>query len=141
MKIIDYARSFIGKPYLYGGKCASYALDCSGFLQEVLSFAGVDIPGDQNAQAYYDHFSKTGTISLPIAGALAFYGVPSKIHHINLITSEHSVIGAMGGDATTTTLEKSYQQRAFVKERPMTWMKDIVAIIMPNYPEWVKEAA
>lgn len=139
MIITDYARRFIGVPYIYGGKSVQ-GFDCSGFIQEVLSFAGLDLKGDQSAQAYYDYFSKDSEYTYPAEGALAFYGPASsdEIHHVNYLTSQFTILGAMGGDQTTVSLAIAEKQRAFVKERPISWMKDPI-IIMPKYPDWVKE--
>lgn len=138
--IIPYARLFIGTPYKWGGKSPLEGFDCSGFVQECLKYADMDPPGDQSAQIYFDHFVKSSLISEARPGALVFYGKStSMITHIALCTSEHLVIAASGGDSTTTSLSRAIEQRAFVKERPLNGRSDIVAIIMPNYPEWVKE--
>jgi cell wall-associated NlpC family hydrolase len=138
MNLISYARSFIGTPYIWGGSSPD-GFDCSGLVQEILSYSGVDPIGDQTAQDLYNHFAKHGVVSLPKAGALVFYGKTiSDIRHISMCTSENTVIEAGGGDSTCTTKEIANKKGAFVRERPITHRKDIVAIIMPNYPAWVR---
>lgn len=137
--LVEYARKFIGTPYLWGGKCHLEGFDCSGFIQEVLNRVGIDPVGDQSSQAYFNFFSKNGTVSEPKAGALVFYGKSTtSITHISFCTNEHIVVEAAGGDATTLNKARAAQQRAFVKERLLSRRKDVVAIIMPIYPEWVK---
>lgn len=50
------------------------AIDCSGFAQEVLSYAGIDPPGDQTAEGLFDYFKKNGTqLKGPQKGALVFF--------------------------------------------------------------------
>lgn len=137
MKVVEYARHFIGTMYLWGG-CSPLGWDCSGYLQEVLAYAQVDPKGDQSAQTLFDYFSKNGTISEPLPGALVFYGIStSKIYHISMCTSEDTVIEAGHGDSLCVDVKVSAQKGAFVRERHISNRKDIVAILMPNYPEWV----
>lgn len=140
--LIDYARQFIGTPYYWGGEHPAQGFDCSGLVQEILAFAGIDPQGDQNAQALHDHFLKTGVQGAkPGVGALVFYGKSKKeITHISMMTSDFTVIEAAGGTsemAGPKALEVAIAKKAFVKERPLNRRKDIVAILMPAYPEWL----
>jgi len=48
-ELISYAKSFIGIPYLWGGK-SSLGFDCSGFVQTVFKMAGIDMPRDASQQ-------------------------------------------------------------------------------------------
>lgn len=41
--IIDYARSFIGSPYLFGGQSPK-GFDCSGYIRYVFNNFGIDLP-------------------------------------------------------------------------------------------------
>ena len=139
--LIEYARRFIGVPYYFGGEHPSRGFDCSGFIQEVLQYAGIDPVGDQSAQALYDYFSANGFSNLPGTGALVFYGEDAaKISHVSLMTSQVTVIEAAGGTSEMIgpkALELAIEKRAFVKERPLARRKDIVAIILPSYPSWI----
>ena len=138
MALIEYAKTFLGIPYLWGGK-SSQGFDCSGFIQEVLAFAGIDPDGDQNAQSYYNHFLIRGLSNAKTAGALVFYGKDNKsITHISMMINDSQIIEAGGGDHTTLTKEVAQAQRAFVRVRPVTRRKDIIAIILPLYPTWLK---
>lgn len=136
MNLISYARSFLGTPYLWGGS-SPQGWDCSGFVQELLSYAGCDPIGDQTAQGLFNHFAKHGKISDPKPGALVFYGkAPGDIRHISMCTSENTVIEAGGGDSTCTTKEIAAKKAAFVRERPFSKRNDVIAVIMPVYPDW-----
>ena len=139
--LVDYARRFIGVPYYYGGEHPSRGFDCSGFIQEVLQYAGIDPAGDQSAQALYNHFVANAVGSFPGPGALVFYGQDvDQISHLALMTSNFTVIEAAGGSPEMVgakALELAIEKKAFVKERPLIRRKDIVAIILPHYPPWI----
>lgn len=142
--VLDYARAFIGVPYYWGGDHPAQGLDCSGLIQEVLMAVGIDPAGDQNAQALYEYFLKNHADSPPGPGALVFYGKSLKeITHVALMTTPYTVIEAAGGSSKMTgpdALKEAIAGKAFVKERPLNRRKDIVAIIMPMYPEWALTA-
>lgn len=139
--VLEYARRFIGVPYYWGGDHPAQGFDCSGLIQEILMYVGIDPAGDQNAQALYEYFAKNHADVPPGPGALVFYGKSLKeISHISMMTSPYTVIEAAGGTskmAGPEGLKAAIDGKAFVKERPLSRRKDIVAIIMPIYPEWV----
>lgn len=134
--LYDYAMSFVGTPYKWGGSNPISGLDCSGLVQELLMAVGLDLPGDQNAQAFYYHFGRpgNGTHDLKGLGALAFYGADEgKITHITMMLDEKNCIGANGGGSSTVNLAAADKSDAFVKIRPLNYRKDLVAVIMPSY--------
>ena len=48
-ELISYAKSFLGVPYLWGGK-SSLGFDCSGFVQTIFKMCGVNMPRDASQQ-------------------------------------------------------------------------------------------
>lgn len=135
--LYDYAMALLKIPYKWGGSNPLSGFDCSGLVQELLSAVGMDLPGDQNAQAYYNHFSKTenGTFHVIGPGALYFYGKSvTEITHITMGVEDRYCIGANGGGSKTVDLKTADQQNAFSKIRPFDYRDDLVAIIMPRYP-------
>lgn len=42
--VVDYARRFIGNPYVYGGTSLTRGTDCSGFVKSVYAHFGVSLP-------------------------------------------------------------------------------------------------
>jgi cell wall-associated NlpC family hydrolase len=132
--LYNYALSLVGVPYRWGGSNPISGFDCSGLVQEILAAGGYDIPGDQNAQAFHDHFVKTGTPNVLGLGALVFYGTSVKeINHIQFMLSDKLAIGANGGGSKTVNASEADKASAFVKVRPYDYRKDIVAIVMPKY--------
>ncbi|TRW44568.1 C40 family peptidase [Georgenia yuyongxinii] len=48
--IVNYARQFVGTPYVYGGVTPA-GFDCSGFTQYVFANSGIGLPRSSSAQA------------------------------------------------------------------------------------------
>lgn len=138
--LIDYAMTFVGIPYKWGGSNPMTGLDCSGLVQCILESVGADPRGDQSSQALHDILLQQGGILLsePKAGAIAFYGqTPSKITHVTFCLNKYIMIEAGGGDSTTTSVVEAAKKDAYVRVRPIDRRKDLVAVVMPNYPLWV----
>lgn len=136
--LIQYAMSFLGKPYIYTGNNPVVGFDCSGLISEVLRSAGkVRWNEDLNAQMIYDKFSaETGmTWNVIQPGALAFYGKDfTRITHVGMfIDSRGRIIEAGGGDSTTTTVEKAGLRNAFVRIRMYDYRSDYLGSLKPVY--------
>lgn len=141
MNVVEYAKTFIGVNYKFGGNNAIEGFDCSGLINEVLAAVGVDPAGRDTAQSFYNYFLLNGiTLSTAAAGALVFYGEnPDKISHIALCLNPWQVIEAGGGDSTTLTVQDAAKKTAAaVRVRPFGRRKDIVRIVLPQYPVWAK---
>lgn len=48
--VVDYARQFLGNPYVYGGTSLTNGTDCSGFVMGVYAAFGVSLPRNSAAQ-------------------------------------------------------------------------------------------
>lgn len=132
---IEYAKRLIGTPYRWGGDDPMAGFDCSGLVQEVLMSVGMDPPGDQTAQALYDHFIKAGAkFGTPQPGALYFYGKsPKEIIHVGFGIEGISMIEAGGGGAKTLTVEDAIRQNAFVRVRPYNSRRDLVGTLILDW--------
>ncbi len=130
----QYAMSFLGTPYKFGGGNRLQGLDCSEFVQELLRSVGLDPPGDQTAQALFDHFSVNGEWNRHSMGALAFFGKSAKqITHVAMLLDQYRIIEAGGGDGSTTSFEAAKERGAMVRIRHLSFRKDLVAVIRPRY--------
>lgn len=49
-RVVDYAKTFVGIPYVYGGNSPSEGFDCSGFVKYVFQNFGVNLPRSSYSQ-------------------------------------------------------------------------------------------
>ena len=104
----------IGKPYIWGCMGPD-AFDCSGLV-----CYGLELEAKNNAlelAMMFDRYVVDRKQAPP--GSLYFYGKPGIISHVMTVASHWpnggiTLIGARGGDSTTTTLDIAMQQKAFV---------------------------
>lgn len=132
---IQYAMSFLGTPYRWGGENPIGGVDCSGLVQEILRSVGMDPPGDQTAQALFEYFVKDSLRLELSPGALAFYG-PSitKIIHVAFMIDSSRIIEAGGGGSKVLTKEDANLHNAFVRIRPVKYRSDFLTTLKPKYP-------
>lgn len=133
--LIDYAMTFVGTPYIWGGDEPLVGFDCSGFVQEVLSSIGADPPGDQTSQTLYNHFAHDGLIiDKPMQGSVVFFGRgEDMVTHVALCIDSHRMIEAGGGNRQCKNRQDAITYNAFVRVRPIKSRRDLVAIINPYY--------
>ena len=92
--IIRLARSFMGVPYLWGGK-SPHGFDCSGYIQTIYKTFNLELPRDAHQQA--DHF-KESTITMEQAkqADLHFFKNGGKITHVALAEENGYFLHAQG---------------------------------------------
>lgn len=140
MGLIEYAKSFIGVRYQWGGNGGG-AFDCSGFVQEVLSCEGLDPGGDQTAQQLYNYFTTVkGYGSAIQKRSLLFFGGGRKnITHCAIAIGHSQMIEAAGGGRDVLTEADAIRANAMVRIRPILSRSDLVAAVvippMVNYEE------
>lgn len=91
ISLINFAKKFVGNPYVWGGTSLENGADCSGFVMSVFKNYGVSLPHSSRAQA------GCGTgISLSEAkpGDLVFYGNGSTINHVAIYIGGGQVVHA-----------------------------------------------
>ena len=133
--LVDYAKSWLGVPYIWGGEGRDGA-DCSGFVQEILRAAGRDPRGDQTADALFRYFVRNhegDRLSRPKAGAVVFYGSDDKKTHCAFALNEDLIIEAAGGGRQTLTVDDAHRDKAFVRIRPYNYRLGEEYIVMPRY--------
>ena len=103
-------------PYLWGGKSLQ-ALDCSGLVTLGLYLAsGLDLRQTHNTDMMWNHWEPiSGVQTRP--GDVALYGGsrPDDVSHVMVLLDGGSVIGASGGDSTSTSLRIAASQGAQVR--------------------------
>lgn len=90
-KVVEYAKQFIGTPYVSGGNDLNSGVDCSGFTQQVYKNFGVTLQrrsGDQ-----YDCNGYAVSKEDLKAGDLVFYGY-SSVCHVAIYIGDDQVIHA-----------------------------------------------
>lgn len=89
--LCQYAKQFLGNPYVWGGTSLTNGADCSGFVLSVYKKYGISLPHYSGSQA------NCGTkISLSDAkpGDLVFYGSGQTINHVAIYIGNGQVIHA-----------------------------------------------
>ena len=125
LDLITYAMLFIGTPYCWGGNDIETGVDCSGFVQEVLSAFGHDPRGDQTAQGLYNYFnSGVRSVNAEIKrNSLLFFGKDeNKITHIAIAIDSKLMIESGGEGSVDTT-------HGMVRIRPIKNRHDLVGIV------------
>jgi cell wall-associated NlpC family hydrolase len=134
--ILAYSKSFVGLPYIWGGQHPSQGYDCSGLVQELLASVGFDPPGDQTAKTLYFTLSANQSCdaSEPVAGSLLFFGTHLEtISHVAFAIDDSHMIEAGGGGRNTIDVKSAIARQAFVRVRPISSRKDLIACLLPKY--------
>lgn len=96
-EVLQYAKKFLGNPYVWGGTSLTNGCDCSGFAQQIFANFGYTLPRTSRQQA------KAGTrilVQEAKPGDLLFYQRESGfIYHVMIYLGDGKVIHA-GSEAT-----------------------------------------
>ena len=87
--IAEYAKQFLGNPYVWGGSSLTGGADCSGFTMSLYRKYGHSLPHNAAAQA-----GVTRSVSSPKPGDLFFYSNGSRINHVAMYIGNGLVIHA-----------------------------------------------
>lgn len=128
-RLVAEANSVVGAPYVWGGNSPSSGFDCSGFVEWLLKRLGLVAPSfSVTADDLYRKHTRPIPASEVKAGDLAFYGTPDRVHHVMLVVGDgKNLVGASGGDRSTTSPAIAAQQGAAVKYRPISSERGILS--------------
>lgn len=117
---LEYAWTFIGVPYTWGGDDPMRGFDCSGYCVECLkSVAKLPYKGDWTANGIWVLFQHL-KVTWPDPGALVFWqsSRSDKMIHIEIVVHRGISLGASGGGSSTLTLADAIEQNAYIRARP-----------------------
>lgn len=91
VSLCEYAKEFLGNPYVWGGTSLTKGADCSGYVLSIFKKYGYSLPHSSRAQA------NMGTkVSLAEAkpGDLVFYSKGGRINHVAIYIGGGQVVHA-----------------------------------------------
>lgn len=92
MSVLELVKSFLGTPYLWGGRHFS-GIDCSGFVQVVYKVLGKSLPRDASQQQKEGRAIRFNDLTL---GDLVFFHEDQKVKHVGIYLGDHQIIHAHG---------------------------------------------
>lgn len=90
VEICEFAKQFVGNPYVYGGNSLTHGTDCSGFTNLIYANFGISIP--RTATTQYNFGTKISTSELR-PGDLIIYG-EYQIEHVALYLGDGQIVHA-----------------------------------------------
>lgn len=92
VELVEYAKQFLGNPYVWGGTSLTKGADCSGFVLSVYKKFGVSLPHHSGSQAQQGTKIKAADLQ---PGDLVFYANSSgTINHVAIYIGGGQVIHA-----------------------------------------------
>lgn len=91
VELVEYAKQFVGNPYVWGGTSLTKGADCSGFVLSVYKKFGVKLPHYTVSQSKLGTKIKTSELQ---PGDLIFYSKNGTINHVAIYIGGGQVIHA-----------------------------------------------
>nr|WP_308624240.1 NlpC/P60 family protein [uncultured Eisenbergiella sp.] len=110
--LVNYAKQFLGNPYVWGGVSLTKGADCSGFTMSVFKNYGVSLPHSSASQ------STMGTkvsLSEAMPGDLVFYAQNGRVNHVAIYIGNGQVIHASNPRSGIKISNVSYRTPYAVK--------------------------
>ena len=121
--IIDYAKKFLGVPYVWGGTNLQMGVDCSGFVYSVMRNFGININRNSRAQALNGIEVDRSVLRI---GDLVFFDTTSpsnngSISHVGIYMGGdrfiHSSSSSRTWGVTISSLSEAYYNMRYVTAR------------------------
>ena len=115
INLVNYAKEFIGNPYVYGGDSLTNGIDCSGFTEKVYQKFGYEI-----GPTTYDQQKVGTTVSLSELqpGDLIFYDFKGEgsVTHVAIYAGDDTIVHAANETrGITTDTYSTYGNPLFAK--------------------------
>ena len=104
-QIVDYARQFLGNPYVYGGTSLTNGTDCSGFVQSIYAHFGYSLPRTCTTQSVCGRGVSVDELQ---PGDLVIYSSYGEIQHIAIYSGNGNTIHASNWDTGIIETSLSY---------------------------------
>ena len=105
--LIQYAKQFLGNPYVYGGTSLTEGADCSGFVQQIFKHFGITTgrsSRDQYANAQSIRFDQLQP------GDLVFYASGDYVNHVAIYAGDGVIIHAANERTGICTGRYNYRE-------------------------------
>lgn len=111
-KIVDYALTFLGYPYIYGGSSPS-GFDCSGFTQYVFKQNGISINRTATSQLKNGYSVSYANMK---PGDIVYFGYGSTATHVGIYIGNGKFVHAENSSTgvVITSLSQSYYANRFL---------------------------
>ncbi|MEJ2543210.1 MAG: NlpC/P60 family protein [Calditrichaceae bacterium] len=114
--LINYARTFTGIPYIWGGKTVR-GFDCSGFIQFIHKMFGINLRRDAWMQFEDSHFVSKNPFSGKPGDLLFFAKGEEKISHVGFVIKPGIVLHCQGMVKIESIDQKNKLLKDFVEIR------------------------
>lgn len=91
VELCEYAKEFLGNPYVWGGVSLTNGADCSGYVLSIFAKYGISLPHSSRAQATY---GTEVSVSEAKPGDLVFYAKGGRINHVGIYIGGGQIINA-----------------------------------------------
>ena len=104
--LIQYAKQFLGNPYVYGGTSLTDGVDCSGFVQQIFKHFGIT-----TGRSSRDQYANAQSISFEQLqpGDLVFYASGDYINHVAIYAGDGVIIHAANARTGICTGRYNYR--------------------------------
>lgn len=105
--LIQYAKQFLGNPYVYGGTSLTDGADCSGFVQQIFKHFGIT-----TGRSSRDQYANAQSISFEQLqpGDLVFYASGDYINHVAIYAGDGVIIHAANARTGICTGRYDYRK-------------------------------
>ena len=108
--LVEYAKQFLGNPYVWGGTSLTKGADCSGFVLSVYKNFGITLSHSSRAQAGEGTRISYSEIQ---PGDLVFWGSGASAYHVGIAVDGGSYIHAAGSGQGVVVDTMAYYTPSF----------------------------